>query len=239
MKQIEKRVLLSRNKRKTCFKVTLVGYTNAGKSTLFNVLSKADAPVENKLFKTLDSMTRMVKYKDTPSFLLTDTVGFIRDLPHELVASFKSTLFDVRDADLLLVVIDSTNPSWPEQLAIVEGVLKDIDAIGKEIILVFNKIDLIEDSTFMNVLVSKYPNSQLASAVKGTGIEELKDSVKNTILKRRITVTMKFNHENGRLLNPVYRYGDIHETQADGNSVILTFTIPAEIARKFGIITNT
>jgi GTPase len=112
IEKIDRQRSISRQKRSGQFKAALVGYTNAGKSTLLNSLSGSDVPVEDKLFKTLDSVTRVIRFKDAPDIFLSDTVGFIRDLPHDLVASFKSTLDEVRDADVLLHVIDITNPDW-------------------------------------------------------------------------------------------------------------------------------
>ena len=192
LKKIEKRRTVSRRKRKTCFKVTIVGYTNTGKSTLFNRLCKASTSVENKLFKTLDSLTRVVKFDNTQTILISDTVGFIRNLPHELIASFKSTLSDVRDADLLLHVIDITSHRWKEQLDIVDNVLKDLDSSDKQTVLVFNKIDCIEDISFIDAMRSRYSSSVFISAKTGVGIEELKNTIKNIALKGSITITMEF-----------------------------------------------
>ena len=122
-------------------RVALVGYTNVGKSTLMNQISKSDLFAENKLFATLDTTVRKVVVGNLP-FLLSDTVGFIRKLPHDLVESFKSTLDEVREADLLLHVIDISHPGFEEQVAVVNATLKDLDSINKPTILVFNKTDL-------------------------------------------------------------------------------------------------
>jgi len=234
LRKIEKRRTVSRKKRKTNFNVTLVGYTNAGKSTLFNVLSRASAPVEDKLFKTLDSMTRMIRFENTQTILLSDTVGFIRNLPHELLASFKSTLADVRDADLLLLVIDITKPGWKEQLEIVENVLKDIDSSGNEIIKAFNKIDLIENAAFLNSMRLRYPSSVFISGKTRVGIEDIKNSIRKAALKRKIIITMEFGPENNDLINSVYRYGTIMETRKNDNSFTLTFSIPVSVAKRIG-----
>ncbi len=234
LKKIEKRRTVSRSRRKTEFTVTLVGYTNAGKSTLFNVLSRAKAPVENKLFKTLDSMTRLIRFENTQSILLSDTVGFIRNLPHELLASFKSTLADVRDADLLLHVIDITNPGWKEQLDVVENVLEDIDSSGNEIIKVFNKIDLIENTSFLNAIMLRYPSSVFVSGKTQVGIEDIKNSIGKAALKGKIIITMEFGPENNDLISSVYRYGTIIETRKNDNSFTLTFSIPVSVAKRIG-----
>lgn len=234
LKRIEKRRTVSRKKRKTNFTVTLVGYTNAGKSTLFNVLSKASAPVEDKLFKTLDSMTRVIMYENTQTILLSDTVGFIRNLPHELFASFKSTLSDVRDADLLLHVIDITNPGWKEQLDVVENVLEDIDSSGNETTKVFNKIDLVESTTFLDAVRSRYPSSVFVSGKEKVGIENIKNSIKKAAHKGKIIITMEFGSENSNLMSDIYRYGTILETRRNGDSLTLTFSIPFSVAKRLG-----
>jgi len=127
--------------------VALVGYTNVGKSTIMNLLSKSEVLAENKLFATLDTTTRKIVYENTP-FLLSDTVGFIRKLPHHLVESFKSTLDEVREADILLHVVDISHPAYEEQMGVVNKTLQDIKAFDKPTIVVFNKMDLYEKNVF-------------------------------------------------------------------------------------------
>lgn len=147
LKEIDKQAQTQRQERGEYIRVALVGYTNVGKSTIMNALSKSDVFAENKLFATLDTTTRKVVYEHTP-FLLSDTVGFIRKLPHHLVESFKSTLDEVREADCLLHVVDISHPSYEDQMATVNTTLHDIGAIDKPIITLFNKMDLYEQSTF-------------------------------------------------------------------------------------------
>jgi len=125
----------------------MVGYTNVGKSTIMNLLSKSEVFAENKLFATLDTTTRKVVFENTP-FLLSDTVGFIRKLPHHLVESFKSTLDEVREADILLHVVDASHPRYEEQIAVVNNTLHDLKALDKPVITIFNKMDLYEKNTF-------------------------------------------------------------------------------------------
>jgi GTP-binding protein HflX len=125
----------------------LVGYTNVGKSTLMNLLSKSDVFAENKLFATLDTTTRKVVFENTP-FLLSDTVGFIRKLPHHLVESFKSTLDEVREADILLHVVDVSHPQYEEQIGVVNKTLQELKAFEKPILTIFNKMDLYEEKNF-------------------------------------------------------------------------------------------
>ncbi len=238
LKKIEKRHSVSRSGRKSCYKITLVGYTNAGKSTLFNVLSRANAPVEDKLFKTLDSMTRVVNFNNTPPILLTDTVGFIRNLPHELIASFKSTLSDVKDADLLLHVIDVTNPGWKEQIDTVDTVLKDLDSSDKQIIMVFNKIDAFENSSMFHSLKHIYHSSVIISAQNGTGIDDLKNTIQEMTQQGRITFTMEFSQDDSSLLHDIYRYGIILESRTHNDSLTLTFSLSESQAHKMKLGKN-
>jgi len=140
LKDIDRQKLTQRSNREQFIRVALVGYTNVGKSTIMNLLSKSDVFAENKLFATLDTTVRKVVFKNLP-FLLSDTVGFIRKLPHDLVESFKSTLDELRESDLLLHVVDISHPDFEEQIAIVNQTLEDIKVHDKPIILIFNKID--------------------------------------------------------------------------------------------------
>lgn len=147
LKEIDKQAFTQRKDRGEFIRVALVGYTNVGKSTLMNLLSKSDVFAENKLFATLDTTTRKVVFEATP-FLLSDTVGFIRKLPHHLVESFKSTLDEVREADILLHVVDVSHPRYEEQLGVVNKTLQELEAFEKPILVIFNKIDLYEGRNF-------------------------------------------------------------------------------------------
>lgn len=147
LKEIDKQSFTQRKNRGEFIRVALVGYTNVGKSTIMNILSKSDVFAENKLFATLDTTTRKVVLGYTP-FLLSDTVGFIRKLPTHLVESFKSTLDEVREADLLIHVVDISHPRFEEQIAVVTQTLQDLKSTDKPIITVFNKMDLYEQETF-------------------------------------------------------------------------------------------
>jgi len=145
--EIDKQAFTQRKERGTYIRVALVGYTNVGKSTIMSLLSKSDVFAENKLFATLDTTTRKVVYDQTP-FLLSDTVGFIRKLPHHLVESFKSTLDEVREADCLLHVVDISHPAYEDQMGVVNKTLQEIGAFDKPVITVFNKMDLYEQRVF-------------------------------------------------------------------------------------------
>ena len=163
--EIDKQAFTQRKDRGEFIRVALVGYTNVGKSTLMTALSKSEVFAENKLFATLDTTTRKVVFETVP-FLLSDTVGFIRKLPHHLVESFKSTLDEVREADILLHVVDISHPRYEEQIGVVNKTLQEINAFDKPVILVFNKIDRYEAQTF---------DEWLDESVKKEMMEELKE----------------------------------------------------------------
>lgn len=164
LNEIDKQAFTQRKERGEFIRVSLVGYTNVGKSTIMNLISKSDVFAENKLFATLDTTTRKVVLGHTP-FLLSDTVGFIRKLPHHLVESFKSTLDEVREADILLHVVDISHPQFEEQVAVVNKTLHEIKSNDKPVIIVFNKMDLYEKNTF---------DEWLDPQVKTDLLEELK-----------------------------------------------------------------
>lgn len=162
--EIDKQAFTQRKDRGEFIRVALVGYTNVGKSTLMNLLSKSEVFAENKLFATLDTTTRKVVFEQTP-FLLSDTVGFIRKLPHHLVESFKSTLDEVREADVLLHVVDISHPQYEEQLTVVNSTLAELGAADKPVITIFNKMDKYEAQTF---------DEWLEDAVKKEILDDLK-----------------------------------------------------------------
>ncbi len=145
--EIDKQSFTQRKERGELIRVALVGYTNVGKSTLMNLLSKSEVFAENKLFATLDTTTRKVVFENTP-FLLSDTVGFIRKLPHHLVESFKSTLDEVREADILLHVVDTSHPQYEDQIGVVNKTLQELKAFDKPILTIFNKMDLYREKNF-------------------------------------------------------------------------------------------
>ncbi|HEV2830693.1 MAG TPA: GTPase HflX [Hanamia sp.] len=197
LSEIDKQAFTQRKERGEFIRVALVGYTNVGKSTIMNLLSKSDVFAENKLFATLDTTTRKVVLGHTP-FLLSDTVGFIRKLPHHLIESFKSTLDEVREADILLHVVDISHPQYEEQLAVVNKTLQELKSLEKPVITVFNKMDQYEKNTFdewlepevkqqlLDDLKSKWQaqtngNCVFISAIEKTNIAELRQIVLNNV----------------------------------------------------------
>lgn len=194
---IDKQSSIQRKDRGEFIRVALVGYTNVGKSTLMTLLSKSEVFAENKLFATLDTTTRKVVFENTP-FLLSDTVGFIRKLPHHLVESFKSTLDEVREADILLHVVDTSHAQYEEQIGVVNTTLQDIKAFDKPIITIFNKMDIYEKNTFdpwleeevktdiMRELKERWENELqgncvFVSATEKRNIEELRSTILNKV----------------------------------------------------------
>jgi GTPase len=190
---IDKQAFTQRKDRGEFIRVALVGYTNVGKSTIMNLLSKSDVLAENKLFATLDTTTRKIVYENTP-FLLSDTVGFIRKLPHHLVESFKSTLDEVREADILLHVVDISHPKYEDQLGVVNKTLQELKAFDKPIITIFNKMDLYIKNTFdewlndevkrqiLEDLKARWQgetngNAIFISALERTNIDELRKTI--------------------------------------------------------------
>ena len=191
--EIDKQAYTQRKERGEFIRVSLVGYTNVGKSTIMNLLSKSEVLAENKLFATLDTTTRKIVYGNTP-FLLSDTVGFIRKLPHHLVESFKSTLDEVREADILLHVVDISHPNYEDQMGVVNKTLQELNAFDKPIVVIFNKMDLyikntfdewLEDTTkeeILNDLKEKWQeqtggNAIFISALERTNIDVLRDTI--------------------------------------------------------------
>lgn len=197
LEAIDKQSFTQRKDRGEFIRVALVGYTNVGKSTIMNLLSKSDVFAENKLFATLDTTTRKVVLGHTP-FLLSDTVGFIRKLPHHLIESFKSTLDEVREADILLHVVDISHPKYEEQIAVVNKTLQELKSFDKPLIIVFNKMDQYEKNTFdqwlpdevkeqlLDELKERWKaqtngNCVFISATEKTNIKELRQIVLNQV----------------------------------------------------------
>ena len=170
-------VTRSRRNKQGLKTVAIVGYTNAGKSTLMNRLTKSDVLAENKLFATLDPTTRRLGYPDGYGLLLTDTVGFIRKLPHNLIDAFKSSLEEAKYADVILHVVDTSNPAQDTQMDVVYNTLKDLEVSGKPIITAYNKCDLID--TQWRIRDIRAAKTVYISAIKGTGLEDLKQALRD------------------------------------------------------------
>jgi GTP-binding protein HflX len=211
-----------RKGRKEFYNISLVGYTNVGKSTLLNTLSDSKVFVENRLFATLDPTTRLVALDSSTSAMFTDTVGFIRKLPHHLVASFKSTLEEVVEADILLHVIDLSHPQMEEQIEVVKSTIADLGAANKTVIYVFNKVDAIEDRSVIKNLQSKYEPSVFISAHRGINILGLKDLLISMIHSSFTEMTFTVTNSDYKTISLLHDLAEITEQRYDENDIIIT-----------------
>ncbi len=230
--RIARQRAVGRKQRSSTFRTALVGYTNAGKSTLMRALSGADVLVEDRLFATLDSTTRKVYLGYNREVLLTDTVGFIRKLPHHLVASFRSTLEETVDSDLLLHVVDASHPACEEQIESVYETLGDLGIAENPMLTVFNKVDILDDPSRRAYYESEYPGSVWVSALTGQGIDDLRNAIYERIEGGRIVLVLKIPQSEGKLLSEIYDCGEILSTSYESNDVILEVSLSRHHARR-------
>jgi len=209
--------------------VSLVGYTNAGKSTLLNALTGSAELAEDKLFATLDTRTRRWRLPGWGPVLLSDTVGFIRDLPHRLIASFRATLEETRQADLLLHVADASSPLVDHQIAVVRDVLHDIGVDDKDTLLVLNKIDALTDPVVRDRLLDHHPHALAVSARSGAGLEPLARAVSTHLGRTFCDVDVETDPGNGRLLAWLAAHGEILSRQFTVDRMIIHCRIPASV----------
>lgn len=209
LKKIEKQRDSQRKGRNNETRISLVGYTNAGKSTLMNSLSDAKVFAEDQLFATLDSTTRKVLIGGNQHALLTDTVGFIRKLPHGLVESFKSTLDEVRGSDILVHVVDVSHPNFESHIKVVESTLKELNADDKPTLLVMNKIDALEEKNELAGLADRFGHAEFISAQRGIGLDKLRKRVNNLILEQSSEEIALIPVAEGALIAKLHRICDI------------------------------
>ena len=210
----------------------LVGYTNAGKSTLLNALTDENLYTDDKLFATLDSTTRAVHLSGNHDILLTDTVGFIKKLPHHLIASFRATLEEVHEAHTLLHVVDASQPNAQEQIIAVEEVLKELDALDKPTLMVFNKMDNVEDMLELPLLRSKYPDRVEVSALTGEGLDDLKAELLEIASEDEVEIDVAIPQKEGQIVNYVYQHGEIIERKYEGSMVHMRAKMDRKYANK-------
>jgi GTP-binding protein HflX len=222
LEEIEQHRTVQRRHRQEMMSAAIVGYTNAGKSTLLNALTDEHVFTEDKLFATLDPTTRIVQLPENHSIFLTDTVGFIKKLPHHLVASFKATLEEVTEADLLLHIVDASHSEALNQIKAVNQVLEELKAVDKPTLMLFNKVDKMESDDELHVLQSEYPDGIAISALTGGGLEKLKDRLVESISKNDVRLSLVLSHKDGgKVLNYIYTHGEVLDQRYKDNSVLV------------------
>ncbi len=223
LQRISKERTEQRKGREAFPRMALVGYTNVGKSTLMNWFSHADVPVEDRLFATLDSTVRLVPLSPAHTILLSDTVGFIRKLPLNLVASFQSTLAEVREADVLLHVVDVSHPLFEEHIAVVNETLEEIGAAGKTTITVFNKIDRLPNRSITGYLGRTYPGAVFVSATRGINMSGLTGQLIEVLDRNISEQTITFSQDDYPIISRIHAMAEIVDKQYEGDTVTIRF----------------
>ena len=234
-KELEKidqeRIVQSRG-RKKFFRVALVGYTNAGKSTLMNALSAADVYVQDQLFATLDTTIRQVDINNTHQILLSDTVGFVRKLPHDLVASFRSTLKEVIDADLLLLVLDASSLQVIDHFKTINNVLEEITAGNKRSLIILNKIDLVKDINALNQLKQFFTEAVMISALDQLRLDDLLNSIQSIMDENFQTIEVDIPFSNGKIISEIQADTEVLDREYYDEGVRMTIKGPRSKIQK-------
>jgi GTP-binding protein HflX len=226
--------VVQRSGRREAFRASLVGYTNAGKSSILRSIGNApEVFVEDRLFATLDPLTREIDLGENTKVLLTDTVGFIRKLPHNLVASFRATLEEVNEADLLLHVIDASHPVWEEQRDVVEEVLAELGAEKKPMLYVFSKIDALppeELAAMKERIENLVPSSVFVSSVTEGGLDPLRQALLVAMREGTQIAEIRLPAEDGKLLADIYRNGSVLSQRTDDGQIVLRARLDEQLA---------
>lgn len=234
LRDVAKGRAVQRQSRRDEFRVSLVGYTNAGKSSVLRSLAGAsDIVVEDRLFATLDPLTREVKLADNAKALVTDTVGFIRKLPHHLVASFRATLEEARESDLLLHVVDASHTAWEEQRDVVHRVLEELALHDRPMLLVLNKIDLLAQHTVLALqdrLATETPDAVFVSAVAPQGLDPLRRALQSAVRARRPLAEIHLSPADGKLLAEIHREGEVLDQRTIGEHLVLRARVGDRLA---------
>jgi len=239
LEKIASQRFIRRKQRKELFKAALVGYTNVGKSTLLNALTDAHVNVEDRLFATLDATIRAMELSDHQRVLLIDTVGFIRKLPHHLVASFKSTLEEAADADMLLHVIDLNHPNYLEQVQTVEKVLEELKLHNKPVLKVFNKIDLLADASLISKLKETKQPCVFISAERGIFLNELREKVRQFVEESSQSMQVVLPIENTETLAQLYELAEVTGITYQDSQAIVDLKAKRHAAQRILRLTET
>jgi GTP-binding protein HflX len=234
LREFQKGRAVQRSSRRGEFRASLIGYTNTGKSSILRALSGSDDVfVEDRLFATLDPLTREVPLGENTKALVTDTVGFIRKLPHHLVASFRATLEETREADLLLHVIDASHPSWEEQRYIVDQVLTELELSDKPVLLVFNKVDLMGEHDLLALqerMASEKQEAVFVSTVTEHGVDPLRRALQASMRARRPLTEIHLSAADGKLLAEIHEYGEVLDQRTVGERLVLRARVGEKLA---------
>lgn len=237
LEKLDKQRTTQRKSRDQMTRVSLVGYTNAGKSTLMNALTDSGVFAENRLFATLDSTVRRHQLR-THEILLSDTVGFIRKLPHHLVQSFKSTLDEVREADLLIHLVDGSSTMVHEYIEVVQQTLKELKSNNKQTLLVFNKVDRMDDEQH-EMLRGEYPNALYISAIRGIGLSELEEAIEQEIESHYIKVDLDIPIQAYKAVAFIHEHAHVENEKYTGEYVHITCRIDEKDFKQLSKMLNT
>lgn len=237
LEKLDKQRTTQRKSRDQMTRLSLVGYTNAGKSTLMNALTDSGVFAENRLFATLDSTVRRHQLR-THEILLSDTVGFIRKLPHHLVQSFKSTLDEVREADLLIHLVDGSSTMVHEYIEVVQQTLKELKSNNKQTLLVFNKVDRMDDEQH-EILRGEYPNALYISAIRGIGLSELEEAIEQEIESHYIKVDLEIPIQAYKAVAFIHEHAHVENEKYTGEFVHITCRIDEKDFKQLSKMLNT
>ena len=236
--QIESQRTTQSTGRKNATRIAIAGYTNAGKSTLFNLLTSADVFAEDKLFATLDSTTRSLDVHDNEKILISDTVGFIRKLPPQLVASFKSTLSEVREADIIFHVIDVSHPFYEDHLKVVEDTLKEFGSSDKKVVRIFNKVDLVKDKAKIDFIRNTHKDSVMISATRGINISSLKSMLNEIIENNFVEAKIILNVNESKKVSQIHSMAEVLKIEYDEDEIKIHYKTSKQNADKIKKIVN-
>lgn len=232
LKGIETQRITQRKSRSGIFKVSLAGYTNAGKSSLLKTLTGYKAYIKNQLFATLDTTTKKIKLDNNLDILISDTVGFLRNLPHDLIASFRSTLGEIEDSDLIIKLIDINSNDISGHIDTIDENLKYLNCDKKDYIIVFNKIDLVKDTTIYDRLINRYPGCIFISSLKELRINNLLEIIKDYSTKDLSSFELQIPHSKSHLINEIYKKAIVSERINEYEYIYIKMLCTEKVFRK-------